>query len=163
MKDFVAIDFETANNEPTSVCSVGVAIVRNGEIVEKFYRLVKPTPNYYCGWATDCHGLKANDTDNAALFPEVWAEIAPRLAGLQLVAHNKTFDEGCLKACFAHYGMEYTHTPFLCTLHAARKAFRELPNHKLPTVSAHCGYELGNHHYALADAEACAVVGLMVL
>ena len=36
MRDFAAIDFETANNERTSVCSVGVVIVRNGEILE-FY------------------------------------------------------------------------------------------------------------------------------
>ncbi len=28
MKDFAAIDFETANNEPTSVCSAGIVIVR---------------------------------------------------------------------------------------------------------------------------------------
>lgn len=39
MKDFAAIDFETANNERTSVCSVGVIIVRNGEIVDSFYSL----------------------------------------------------------------------------------------------------------------------------
>ncbi len=31
MKDFAAIDFETANNERTSVCSVGVVIVKEGE------------------------------------------------------------------------------------------------------------------------------------
>ena len=34
MKNFAAIDFETANKEYTSVCSVGVVIVRDGEIVE---------------------------------------------------------------------------------------------------------------------------------
>lgn len=28
MQDFAAIDFETANNERSSVCSVGVVIVR---------------------------------------------------------------------------------------------------------------------------------------
>ena len=31
MRDFAAIDFETANNERTSVCSVGVVIVRDAE------------------------------------------------------------------------------------------------------------------------------------
>ena len=36
MKDFAAIDFETANNERTSICSVGVIIVRNGEIVDSY-------------------------------------------------------------------------------------------------------------------------------
>ena len=30
MKDFAAIDFETANEQRTSVCSVGVVIVRDG-------------------------------------------------------------------------------------------------------------------------------------
>ncbi len=33
--NFAAIDFETANNERSSVCSVGVVIVRGGEIVDK--------------------------------------------------------------------------------------------------------------------------------
>lgn len=37
MKDFAAIDFETANNERSSVCSVGIVVVRDGEIVDKFY------------------------------------------------------------------------------------------------------------------------------
>ena len=35
MDNFAAIDFETANNERTSVCSVGVVIVKDGEIVDK--------------------------------------------------------------------------------------------------------------------------------
>ena len=47
MKDFAAIDFETANNERSSVCSVGIVIVRNGEIVDFFYSLIQPEPNYY--------------------------------------------------------------------------------------------------------------------
>lgn len=42
MKDFAAIDFETANNERSSVCSVGIVIVRDGEIVDKFYYSSSP-------------------------------------------------------------------------------------------------------------------------
>lgn len=45
--NFTAIDFETANNERSSVCSVGVVIVRDGEIVDKFCSLIKPEPEYY--------------------------------------------------------------------------------------------------------------------
>lgn len=44
MKDFAAIDFETANHERSSVCSVGIVIVRNGEIVDSFYSLINPEP-----------------------------------------------------------------------------------------------------------------------
>ena len=49
MKNFAAIDFETANQQRTSVCSVGIVIVRNGEIVDSYYSLIKPEPEYqYC-------------------------------------------------------------------------------------------------------------------
>ena len=47
MKDFAAIDFETVNNQRSSVCSVGLVIVRGGEIVDKFYSLIKPEPEYW--------------------------------------------------------------------------------------------------------------------
>lgn len=47
MRDFAAIDFETANNQRSSVCSVGVVVVRNGEIADTFYSLINPEPNYY--------------------------------------------------------------------------------------------------------------------
>lgn len=36
MRDFAAIDFETANNQRSSVCSVGVVVVRDGEIADTF-------------------------------------------------------------------------------------------------------------------------------
>ena len=44
MKEFAAIDFETANSHRSSVCSVGVAIVRNGVITDRFYSLIRPEP-----------------------------------------------------------------------------------------------------------------------
>lgn len=54
MNDFAAIDFETANNERSSVCSVGLVIVRGGEIVDKFYSLIKLEPVYYNYWCFRC-------------------------------------------------------------------------------------------------------------
>ena len=47
MKDFAAIDFETANGQRSSICSVGLVVVRDGEITIRHYRLVRPYPNYY--------------------------------------------------------------------------------------------------------------------
>lgn len=108
MQDFVAIDFETANGRRSSVCSVGIVVVRGGEIVDKFYSLIQPKPNYYTYWTTEVHGLTRRDTDGQPTFPEVWVQIEPRIQGLPLVAHNKPFDEGCLKAVFAEYDMEYS-------------------------------------------------------
>ena len=107
MDNFAAIDFETANNERTSICSVGVVIVRNGEIADRFYSLVHPEPDYYLYWNTRIHGLTQEDTAHAPVFSEVWKQVAPKIEGLPLVAHNKAFDEGCLKAVFRTYCMDY--------------------------------------------------------
>ncbi len=162
MKDFAAIDFETANGSRTSVCSVGIVIVRDGEIVDRFYSLIRPTPNYYSAFTTRIHGLTRRDTDPAPKFPEVWAKIKDRIEGLPLVAHNRPFDENCLKAVFDVYGMEYPNYPFYCTLAASRRKLR-LPCHQLHVVAAACGFDLTAHHNALADAEACAAIALQIL
>ena len=163
MQNFAAIDFETANNERTSVCSVGVVIVRDGEIVDKFYSLIQPEPNYYNYWCTQVHGLTRQDTEEAPVFPEVWKQVEPLIEGLPLVAHNKAFDESCLKAVFRCYQMDYPDYDFYCTCVASRKAFPQAENHQLHTISKLCGYTLENHHHALADAEACAWIAREIL
>ncbi len=78
-KDFVAIDFETANQCRSSVCSVGVVIVKNGKIENSYYSLIRPLPNYYSYWNIQVHGLTAKDTNNAPCFPDVWKEIEPMI------------------------------------------------------------------------------------
>ncbi len=157
MQDFVAIDFETANSSRSSVCAVGIVVVRGGEVVDKYYSLIRPNPNYYTYWTTQVHGLTRQDTDSQPHFPEVWAKIEPRIQGLPLVAHNRPFDENCLKAVFGKYGMEYPGYQFYCTLAASRRKLR-LPNHQLHVVAAACGYDLTAHHHALADAVAAGYV-----
>lgn len=163
MQNFAAIDFETANMKRTSVCSVGVVIVRNGVIADTFYSLIQPEPNYYNFLCQRIHGLGHKDTDDAPLFPSVWARIEPLIEGLPLVAHNKAFDESCLKAVFRCYQMDYPDYEFHCTYQTARRLLKQLPNYRLDTVAACCGFDLQNHHHALADAEACAHIALQLL
>ena len=163
MKDFAAIDFETANYERTSVCSVGVVVVRDGMIVDSFYSLIQPEPNYYKYWCTQVHGLCREDTENAPVFPDVWAQIEPLIDGLPLVAHNRPFDESCLKAVFRCYQMDYPDYEFYDTLAASRRLLPDLENHQLDTVAAACGFPMEHHHHALADAEACAHIAIKLL
>lgn len=164
MLNFATIDFETANWHPTSVCSVGIVVVREREIFEKFYSLIKPEPEFYTYHNTLVHGITLSDTINSPVFPQVWSQIAPMIEGLPLVAHNKSFDERCLKAVFRTYQMDYPDFEFHCTLQSSRKLLKgKLPNFQLQTISSHCGFELTNHHHALADAEACAHIALKIL
>ena len=195
IRDFIAIDFETANQQPSSVCSVGVVMVHNGLVADSFYSLIQPEPNYYNYWCQRVHGLSQYDTDDAPVFSKVWEQLEEKIAdvffsdqqtiddlryqiaSIPFVAHNARFDEGCLKAAFKVYQMDYPDYRFYDTLAAARRHFGHscvpsvasdqrssaLPNHQLHTVAAACGYDLQNHHHALADAEACAAIALYIL
>lgn len=163
IRDFAAIDFETANEHMSSVCSVGVVVVRNGTITDRFYALIQPEPNYYIYSNSKIHGLTDEDTATADIFPKIWKEIEPLIEGLPLVAHNKGFDESCLHAVFRTYQMDYPDYRFYCTLSESRRQLRYLPNHQLHTVAEDCGYMLLNHHNALADAEACAEIAMQLL
>ena len=112
MKDFIAIDFETANECASSVCSIGAVLVRNGEIVKTFYSLIRPEPDYYKWFCQQVHGLGHEDTDGAEVFPFVWKRMQEELLeemellsedttddhlALPLVAHNAKFDSRCLR------------------------------------------------------------------
>ena len=163
LRDFAAIDFETANGYPSSVCSVGIVVVRGGRIVERFYSLIQPEPNYYSPMCVRVHGLTSRDTDDAPIFPRVWEQVEPLIEGLPLVAHNSRFDENCLRSVFRTYQMDYPDYRFHDTLRASRRQMPNLENHQLHTVSAALGYDLEHHHHALADAEACAVIAINLL
>ncbi len=164
MTDFVAIDFETANNNRSSVCSVGIVVVRGGKVVAREHRLVRPVPNFYSPYCTAVHGMTRRDTDFQVGFPLVWRELQPLIGTLDFVAHNASFDEGCLRAVHEAYGMPYPNYKFHCTCRTSRKVFgRTLPNHQLPTVAKACGYNLERHHDALADADAAAAIALKIL
>ncbi|MDR1723346.1 MAG: 3'-5' exonuclease [Tannerella sp.] len=165
MKDFAAIDFETANWELSSVCSVGIVVVRDGCVAEKFYELIKPEPEWYAYWNTRVHGLTLRDTCDALTFDKVWSKAEHLLDGLPLVAHNSAFDERCLRSAFRTYGMTYPDYRFHCTCRAARIKIPKhvVPNYKLHTVAAYCGFDLSNHHHALSDAEACAAIAIRIL
>ena len=116
MDNFVAIDFETANNVRSSVCSVGLVFVRDGKIVDERYSLIKPYPNYYLFKNTEIHGLTKEDTLDAPTFEEVWEQFEPLVRDLPFVAHNAPFDSSCLIAAHKVYDLYY---PNYILLHPA--------------------------------------------
>lgn len=166
MNNLVAIDFETANQHPTSICSVGAVKVVDGVIADRFYSLVHPYPNFYIRRFTEeIHGLSRSDTDPAPTFDVVWPRLREWIGDLPLVAHNSPFDSGCLRATLRYYGFEMPANEFLCTLSAARRTIPRsiCQSFSLPHLADFMGIPFTDHHNALADAEACAKIAIVLL
>ncbi|MGN0220456.1 MAG: 3'-5' exonuclease [Muribaculaceae bacterium] len=164
MDKFIAIDVETANFNPSSICAIGAAKVIDGMVADTRYSLVCPEPEWYSYACTQVHGLTQKDTYDAPSFGRVWQEWADWLDGFTLVAHNAPFDSKCIREACKIYRLEPP-GPFMCTLAAAR---RQIPrgmcaSNSLDSLCNFFGITLKNHHNALDDAVACAKLGIILL
>lgn len=164
LHDFAAIDFEAANAELTSACSMGIVIVRDDEIADEFYSLLHPVPNYYDFWTTKVHGIRKKDTEDAPSFPQAWGRVSRKLKGLPMVAHGSLFDERVLKALHKYYNIKYPDFKFYCTHRGSEKLLPDAESHKVHELAKLFGYdhEHKKHHNALADAEACAIIAMNI-
>ena len=75
MKDFISIDFETANEQRTSICSVGYTVVEDFQIIQSREILVKPNPFYFNSINTSIHGIEESHISNTDTFEIVWLEV----------------------------------------------------------------------------------------
>ena len=99
--DFIAIDFETANNHPTSACSIGLAFVRDGVLASHTSYLIRPEPFYFDPFTTAIHGLTERDVCQAPTFAQLWPEISAHFEHAVVAAHNAPFDIGVLRSTLA--------------------------------------------------------------
>lgn len=155
--EFVAIDFETATAQKDSACAVGIVWVRELEIVEEYYTLIKPPGNEYNYYNSRVHGIKAEHTVDAPTFDQVYPEIKVLLSGKKMVAHNASFDRQVLAYTMMSNGFNYSDLFLAKKWDCTVKIFRAkgIPKVNLAACSNRYGIEL-NHHNALSDAVACA-------
>lgn len=156
---FVALDFEVLDSAwRATVCSIGLAVIENNKITDKFYSLICPpskNENYYCVLT---HGLHYEDVKNSPDFLKVWNEIDEKyIKGSPIIAHNVGFEKSCINACNEEFGTNNDYI-YIDTLNLSRKYFPKLHNHKLDTVCEAIKHNLKNYHNALEDAEACAKI-----
>ncbi|UOR10546.1 3'-5' exonuclease [Halobacillus amylolyticus] len=156
--NFVAIDFETANSSRSSVCSIGLVEYVNGELVDEYYTLVKPQQNFFNGINTGIHGITEEDVANEKEFNQLWEEeIRGKLDGKLVVAHNASFDMSVLRNVLDDYQLPYPTLTYNCTVNIAKKTWLNLTSYNLKTLSQYLNIQL-DHHHALEDAEASAIV-----
>jgi DNA polymerase-3 subunit epsilon len=155
----LAIDFETANEDPASACSMGLAWIDNGVVTRRDYRLIRPREMRFAFHNVRIHGIRVEDVKAAPEFPEVVAEFIPELSGRVVLAHNATFDVRVLCAALASYGRTVPEFSYLCTTMLSRQSWPEEKTFELPALAQRLGIKF-QHHHAAEDAYACAEIAV---
>ncbi|ASK29524.1 DNA polymerase III subunit epsilon [Chryseobacterium sp. T16E-39] len=159
--DFCAIDFETATNDRSSACELGICIVQDSRIVETKTWLIKPPSfPYFSRFNVAVHGIEPEDVKDSPTFDEIWHEVEEMMYGTLMIAHNASFDAGVLRGCLKHYDIFAPKLNYLCSIQLAKKSWNYLPKYGLKHLSEYHQINF-NHHRAGDDAEACAKISLL--
>ena len=153
--DFVVVDVETACSSVSSICQIGIVGFRDGVEVFEYETLIDPLDRF-SSFNTRIHGLTSDHVIGAPTFAAVHATIDAHLAGRITVAHSN-FDKGALGAACRVHDRTTIETTWLDSVRVARRAWPELPSHRLNVLSKFLGVR-HKHHDALSDARAAGMV-----
>ena len=155
--DFVAIDFEKANDESASGCQIGLARVRNGAIVETFESIIRPPDNHLWlgGWQLANLNITIEDIEAAPTMPELIDNIYSFIGQDYLVTHQASTDVSIFRRSLEAWGLEFPDLDVICSLNFSKSIIAERP-HGLAALCERFGISLPRHHSAIDDAVACA-------
>src|SRR4029450_91120 len=110
------VDVETTGLDPTSdrIAEVGV-VTLDGDIATEWGTFVAPRRGAHPRGPRAGSFLSTPLPDVAPTFRDIAPELARRLAGRLLVAHNARFDHAFLKAEFERAGVAFD-APIVCTV-----------------------------------------------
>jgi len=158
---FVVFDVETPNKSNSRMSSIGISVIENGRITDKFYSLINPEQKFDT-FNSKLTKISEETVKDEPKFPEVWNQIEGLMSDGILVAHNATFDLNVLKKCLQHYKIKWrSYTSYLCTVQIGRKIFPGM-KHNLNVMCKHYNIQL-DHHKASSDSHACAEILLHYL
>jgi len=160
IQHFTAVDVELANDDWHSVCEIGIAKFRAGELVETWRALVNPECEYRALFHSDLHGIRKQHTAKASNFYDVYGVLDRFLDDELCIYHaDNEFDPACIrKACVRYSLPDVTQSAtWLSTLHLSRETWSDAASHKLVNLSEMIGHDYVPHN-ALEDAIACAAV-----
>lgn len=153
----LAIDFETANSNRSSACSIGIALLEDGEVIINKEILIDPEDRF-SGFNISIHGIRPEMVKGANTFPKVWEEISELIDKDTLViAHNASFDMSVLRYVCDKYQIKYPTFDYACTRVLAKKIYKELKSVSLDTIANYLDIDF-NHHKAKDDALVCLKV-----
>ncbi len=160
--DYIAIDFETANQYGRSAISVGLVRYINGREADNIYERICPPTDYFVQeWIEKIHHLTYADVKDCPKFPEVWDQkIFPfieKTPGLPLVAHNAKFDMSVIWDACNFYHHKLPGYNYFCSLQLSKKVWPELEKHALTFLGQKFGIEYLAHD-ALEDSRTCGLI-----
>jgi DNA polymerase III subunit epsilon len=160
----VAFDTETSGRYPleAEICEIGAVKWRDGQIVETFETLLKPSKPMGSE-VIAIHGITNEMVENAPTIQEKLGEFHEFIRDAVVVAHHAPFDLGFVAHEFELAGLPLPLAPALCSSLLSRKLFPESENHRLQTLIKFFGLAQGTAHRALDDTKACLDVALRCL
>jgi DNA polymerase-3 subunit epsilon len=157
---FTAVDIELANSDLHSICEVGVAKFRFGDLVETWRVLVNPEADFETLYHSDLHGIREHHIRGAATFPDIHLLLKRFIAEETCVFHaSGNFDPNCIGSACKRYGLDdITQTAtWMSTLDLARHHWPGEPSYKQERLCVKIGHDYQPHN-ALEDAIACAAI-----
>ena len=163
--NFTVIDVETAN--PTrelkwSICQVGVAVVKSGEIVDNWSQLIDPQINASEWWwkNNETHGIRPADVRGEPSFRDVYPEIKGSVASGRIVSHTLSDEDVIRRACRRHR-LPMLRNEWRDSCWAlAKKVWPRRSSHSLPKIAPRLGIRYDSHD-AGEDARAAAELVLL--
>ena len=158
---FNAIDVETANEGPSSICQIGIVQVRNGRIAASWSFIVDPQEPFRA-FNVRLHGIGPERVRGCPILPRLDGELHGLLEGTPLVSHTG-FDRAALDGALRRYGLRPLEVRWLDSAHIARSTWPERYRRRgwnLANVAADLGISF-RHHDAVEDARTAAEIVLM--
>jgi len=159
MREYIAIDFETANEKRDSACALGIAVVHGGRVVERRSWLIRPPEMRFSPFNIAVHGIRPAQVIGAPRFVDLWPEVQDYLTSGPVIAHNAGFDISVLAGTLSAYRIPAPEFDYACTVNIARNVWPQLPSFGLKVVAAHLGIDFV-HHDAAEDAVAAAGIAI---
>jgi DNA polymerase III subunit epsilon len=157
--EYLAVDTETngLGGDLCELTEVATALVGGGEVDDSWDSLVRVERPLSRG-IERFTGITQGMVDAAPPPEEVLPEVAARLEGRVLVAHNARFDVHVLRQAFERAGLDWPVPPVLCTVALARRFAPLATRRGLASLAGSLGIDVDEVHRALPDALTCARV-----
>lgn len=158
LDEFIIFDIETTGFIPGKdyITEIGAVKVKNKQIIDRFSTFVKPKKNIPIK-VQELTGITNDMVKDAPDVNEVLIDFNNFIGDAVLVAHNADFDMSFIRYFSKESNIIIKNTT-LDTLELARMLFPDLKNHKLNTLTKEFNIPLNNHHRAVDDAEATALL-----